>query len=103
MIEISEIGPAAVPSDNELVLPADPAFEQECMAAISEDIERFGYRLKNSLMTKSEEWGLIWRVDFETPGVSFSTGFINRLTFWRPSDAPELGMSIVFGQRISPF
>ena len=103
MTETDHILPALAPSDDEVVLPADPSFESECMAAISDSAKELKWQFKNSILTRSEKWGLVWRVDFETPGVSASTGFINRVACWRlPEEGSALGLLIAHGQRVSP-
>jgi hypothetical protein len=84
-------------------LPADPAFESECMSALS-DPAKFYWQFKSSILTRSGEWGLIWRVDFETPGAPARDGFVNHVTCWRPiqHSGNDLGTSVAVGQRVSP-
>ena len=103
MSEVPEI-PGFVVSSDEIIQPADAHFEAECKAEISDISESLGYVFKSSILTKSEKWGLIWRVDFEIRGRTNRLGVVNRVVCWRkPDQAGErVGVSVGFGQRISP-
>ena len=95
--------PPLVPTD-ETVLASDPAFESECMSAISDQAKDLRWRFRSSVLTKSEKWGIIWRVDFDTPE-SANTSFINRVTCWRTPEETgngPTGICFAIGQRVSP-
>jgi len=99
-----QLFPPLVPKD-EVVLTPDPIFEAECKAEISDQAREFKWQFGTSLLTKSEDWGIVWRMDFDIPGVPASSGLINRVICWRtPEESGKgpSGTSIAFGQRISP-
>jgi hypothetical protein len=104
MKKTGQLFPPLVP-EGEVVLTPDPAFEAECMSEISGQARENRWQFRNSLLTKSEDWGIILRVDFDTPAVPVSSGFINRVICWRTPEESGNGPSgttIAFGQRISP-
>jgi hypothetical protein len=99
-----ELFPPLVPT-NEVVLAPDPAFEAECMSEISDGAKEDNWRFKNSILTKSEKWGIVWRIDFDMPGQPANYGLVNRVACWRKPEETGNGPSgtyIAFGQRISP-
>lgn len=49
---------------NEVVVSDAPAFVAASMEQISGYVEKFGWRLGKTLLTRSEAFGLILRVDF---------------------------------------
>lgn len=103
MTDTDQIFPPIVPNEDEVVLAADPSFETECMAAISDAARE--WRFGSSLLTTSDKWGLVWRADFTAPPVSASADFINRVTCWRSAEetGKDLsGISIAYGQRVRP-
>jgi len=104
MTDADQIFPPIAPNDEEVVLPANPSFESECMSVIAADATKFSWQFKNSILTRSKTWGLVWRVDFTTPRVSASANFVNRVTCWRSGEVSRnnIGVSIAFGQRVKP-
>jgi len=57
--------PSWVPADDEVVLDTDSNgfVEGFCKPYIADRVEKLGYRYGNSLLTWSNQYGLIWRVD----------------------------------------
>jgi hypothetical protein len=103
MKDVSEIRPPSAPADDEARIELDPAFEADCMLALAENASQNKWQFKNSLFTRSEKWGLIWRVDFVTP-VGSKAGRTNRATCWRlPDQARDnIGILIDFEQKVRP-
>jgi hypothetical protein len=103
MKDVNEMRPPSVPASDETQIKPDPSFEAECMAALADTANQNNWQFKNSLLTRSEKWGLVWRVDFVTP-VGTRPGAGNRATCWRlPEQAEgELGLSIDFKQGRQP-
>jgi hypothetical protein len=92
MTDTSKWHPSSTPQD-EIALDDESSFVDECMARIADDVERFGWRLGKSIVTRSNEWGLVWRVDLlETP----SLGRIRRIICWRPPGSDGTGLAIVY-------
>jgi hypothetical protein len=77
MSEASQF-PSAVPQD-ETILPNDEIYAEKCKALLADDAKEFGWHFKNSLLTKSDKWGLVWRVDVQRANASHLT----RLAIWR--------------------
>ena len=65
MSESEALHPGAVP-ENEIELPNDPSFVAACIASIEDHVEKFGWRFGNSILTRHEHRGLVWRVDIQT-------------------------------------
>jgi hypothetical protein len=85
----------------EVVLVHLPTFVDACKALIAEDAERFEWSFGNSLLTRSERWGLIWRVDFTTKYGGPGPNHTNRIVCWGDASGSSLGLSIAFGQAIA--
>jgi hypothetical protein len=104
MTDTSRIVPPVAPANDEMVLPTDPSFELECKSALFDVPEKFKWRFKGSIQTTSKEWGLIWRMDFESPEHVGRAGFVNRVTCWREPEKSggDLGISIAYGLRVNP-
>jgi hypothetical protein len=85
---------------HETVVNDDPAFVEACMARIAEDVERQGWRLGKSIVTRSKEWGLVWRVDFEIQGGPYGSNRVDRVICWRSPDSEDIGLAVVFGKHI---
>jgi hypothetical protein len=64
-----------------------PAFVEACMARIAEDVERQGWRLGKSIVTRSKECGLVWRIDFEIEGSRYGGNLVDRVICWRSPDS----------------
>jgi hypothetical protein len=104
--EITEHFPPMAPDSEELVLPSDPEFERACLVSVSHMAEKQKWRYKNSILTRSEKWGLIWRVDFEILDSYHSGSAVNRIIFFKLPDArldeAASGICTAFGQRVKP-
>ncbi len=63
---------------NETVVRKSDAFVQECKSFFDKAGYTDRYTLGTSLITKSDEWGLVYRVDFLVPGLN-TANKVNRL------------------------
>jgi hypothetical protein len=105
MEAISSSGEDSYPNISQVpVLPpgaaVHPAFVEACMARIAEDVERQGWRLGKSIVTRSKECGLVWRIDFEIEGSRYGGNLADRVICWRSPDSENIGLAMVFGKRI---
>lgn len=92
--------PSAMPQ-NEPVVTNDASFVALCKARIEADVTEFRWLLGNSILTRSEEFGLVWRADFEFPGTPSDTmGLVNRIVCWRPSDSNDVATAFLIGQHV---
>jgi len=101
MSDASELVPDAVPT-GEAVLSDESHFVDACKSAIAEDARKFGWSFGSSLLTRSEQWGLVWRVDFFVPGHATDSPFVNRAICWGEPNGTVNGKAIVFGKRMAP-
>jgi hypothetical protein len=99
MSQTPELYPNPTPQD-ETALAADPSFAEACMARIADDAKQFGWRFGNSILTRSKDWGLVWRIDFETEGSRYGGNLVNRVICWRSPDSDDIGLAVAFGKRI---
>ena len=75
MSQTSDLYPNSIPQDA-TVLTGHAAFIEACMLAIAEEAKQYGWRFGNSLLTQSKDWGLIWRIDFETEKRNSALGLV---------------------------
>jgi hypothetical protein len=99
MAEVDEI-PPLVP-DRETVVAYEPIFVEACTAAFADDAVKFGWSYGKSLLTRSQKWGLVWRVDFVIAERAASSRFVNRAMCWGSAGNVE-GKAVAFGQQIAP-
>jgi hypothetical protein len=92
--------PPMVP-DRETVVADEPFFVDACKAAFADAAQRLGWSFGKSLLTQSQKWGLVWRVDFVIPGHPTNSRWINRAMCWGNAGGVE-GMAVAFGQQIAP-
>jgi len=86
---------------NETVI-ADATFDEQCGAYFVQMAKRQGWSIKHSLITHSDEWGRIWRADFDIKGIEYSTDLLNRLVCWEDNEGKGLTAHAAFGQRLLP-
>jgi hypothetical protein len=77
----------------ETVVDDEPSLVEACMARIADDVERCGWRLGKSIVTRSEEWGLVWRIDLLGAPL---LGRIRRIICWRPPGGDDIGFALVY-------
>jgi len=85
MNETQQLCPGPKP-DGETVVPENPAFVSACMSLASSDAASVGLRLGKSLLTHSDIWGFIWRVDFQTKDFEQDNKFVIRFVCWSAED-----------------
>jgi hypothetical protein len=79
----------------------DPSSLAEACRAMWKDlIAKGGWQLGTPLVTKSQKWGMVYRVDFAMPGPDLSP-LINRLICWRTTSG-QLGTMVAVGQHVPP-
>jgi hypothetical protein len=92
--------PPLVP-DNEIVVADEMSFVEACKAALSADAQAFQWVFGKSVVSRSQRWGLIWRVDFVIAGRPKKARMINRAMCWGGVDEIQ-GTAVSFGQSIAP-
>ena len=91
MDESSKCFPNVTPLHETVV--DDPSFVEACMARIAADLESRGWRLGKSIVTRSQEWGLVWRVDLLGTAL---LGRIRRIICWRQMSKEDIGFAFVY-------
>jgi hypothetical protein len=94
--------PPPVEPDGETMLTDKPIFVAACEAAVADDVQQFQWHLGNSLLTQTEKWELVWRIDFTVPGNPTTLNRINRAVFWGEADGTINGMAVAFDQQVVP-
>lgn len=85
MNESQQLCPGPMP-EGETVVADNPAFVSACMSRASSEAASYGWRLGKSLLTHSDVWGFIWRVDFQLKVQSQDSKSVSRLVFWSAED-----------------
>ncbi len=93
-------GPPLEPAADELPGARRPTFAAECLAGIRTLPSSEQWMLGAELITHSDQWGDIYRVDFEIDGESFSP-LVNRLMSWRRVDG-TIPVVVAIGQKVPP-
>lgn len=93
--------PGSIP-ENETTLPDDPEFSERCMAVLADDAKKLGWKFGKSMLTRSDEWGLVWRVDIERPDMDWP---LRMAVWWRsPEDGYGDGYGVAYlGPPKEPF
>jgi hypothetical protein len=94
-----DLGPPADPATEE-VAADDPTFVEECRSAVDHFVARLAMQLGQHLLTRSDKWGLVWRVDFIYFDHDLSP-YINRIVCWR-TDNGKVAVSFTVGQLLMP-
>jgi hypothetical protein len=98
MNEAEKLYPSPEPA-GESVATEYPAFVNACRAIVSDNAAALGWHLGRSLLTRSEVWGLVWRIDFEAKGHPEGSPLVNRVICWGGPDGTVSGTATVFGQK----
>lgn len=98
---IDELFPRPEP-EGETPVSDEPAFASACMSIISQDAARLGWRLGKGILTHSDVWGCVFRIDFQVRGQARDSKLINRIICWGTADGTTLGTATVFSRKIEP-
>lgn len=97
MNEKEKLYPSPLP-DGEA--PADnAAFVSACISVASDRAAALGWRLGKSVLTRSDIWGLVWRVDFKAKDHRENSPHVSRMILWGTADGVVLGTATIFGQK----
>jgi hypothetical protein len=84
----------------EILLANDAAFIERCMLLVEKFTSNSSWQFDRGLLTRSREWGLVWRGDYADAGLA-TPHLINRIMCWEGADR-KIIVSIAVGQRIAP-
>ena len=90
--------------DGETAVGENPSFISACMSVVSDHADAFGWRVRNSILTHTDFWGFVWRIDFLTKDQDPSSEFVARMVCWSAEDdAAVMGTATYFAQQLEPF
>lgn len=87
--------------EGEKIVQGDPSFVAACQERIRYLASTGLWKLGKPLLTHSDKWGLVWRVDFEYPHDDLAP-LINRAICWRTDDGTGVNSEIAIGQQVAP-
>jgi hypothetical protein len=76
---------------NETVVSGNTEFVDACLRLASEKVERLGWILGESTLTRSDSWGLVWRVHVATKRTLPDPQFQSRYICWGDPSGEVLG------------
>jgi hypothetical protein len=98
MVEAKDMYPPAEPQDE--TAARDDLFAQACRDAFAHVESDLGWKIGNSLVTRSDRWGFIWRADLDVRAGPPS--LVNRIICWGSGGRDIAGTATVFGRSIPP-
>ena len=102
MNDAQQLCPGPAPKD-ETRVAENPAFISACMSVVSDHADAYGWRLRNSMLTHSDAWGFVWRIDFLTKDQDPESAFVARMVCWSAEeDARVMGTATYFGRPLEP-
>jgi hypothetical protein len=101
MNQTQRLYPSPVP-EGETTAAEEPAFVHACMSTASDLAAAHDWRLGRSILTHSDVWGLVWRIDFRVKDQSQESKLINRFVCWGTADGEILGTATVVRQNVEP-
>ncbi len=93
-------GPPLEPGADERPGAQSTTFAAECLAGVRTLPSSEQWVLGAELVTNCDQWGDIWRVDFEIDSESFGP-LLNRLMSWRRADG-TIPVVVAIGQKVPP-
>lgn len=91
--------PSLVP-DGETKVEDNAAFLAACSSKASSFATAHGWYLGGSVLTHSDKWGLVYRIDYRIKGQTPNSSVVNRFICWATPGGEILGMAFLCGQNI---
>lgn len=92
--------PSIAVEPDEIVLPLDSDFAEECRKFAQWHMDRVGGQLHEMLLTFSKSGGLIWRADY-TQGANLAP-LVNRVMCWRRTTNMAIRIALAVAQNTPP-
>jgi hypothetical protein len=100
--EIDKLIPNAAPG-GETPVSDNPVFVSACMARISEDAKQVGWRFGNSILTHSDTWGFVFRIDLHSEHDTPKSKWITRYIYWSGETHDQIiGAALVNCENVDP-
>jgi len=94
----SEVPTPPIEPTDEGSPPKDATFATACKNVLKTFPFAHEWKLGKQLVTHSDQWGDVWRADFEIGGSSLEP-LVNRIVCWRQADG-EIAVMFAIGQSI---
>lgn len=89
--------------DGETRVHDNPAFVNKCMSNISNRATSLGWRLGNSILTRSDVWGFVFRIDLRSRREVQSSEISHRFICWSAEkDDTIAGTALVPAFKLKP-
>jgi hypothetical protein len=100
MIQTQNLCPGPVP-DGETPVPENRAFVGACMSVVSSDTAARGWRLGNSILTHSDVWGFVFRIDIQPEHRAENSELVSRFVCWSAEqDDTVVGTAVYSAEKI---
>jgi hypothetical protein len=86
--------------DGQILTADNTTFTTKCVSLVDKVSSGKNWQLGQPLLTRSEKWGLVWRVDFKISDADFSP-LVNRIVCWEIADGNN-AIDIAIGQHVAP-
>jgi hypothetical protein len=86
--------------EGETVVSESPSFLATCLSHSNQMVQSGGWVLGTQLFTRSDKWGMIWRVDFKIPSEDVSP-MVNRIICWQEPNE-RVNVMFAIGQDVPP-
>jgi hypothetical protein len=87
--------------DGETPVPENSAFVSACMSVVSDRAAAMGWRLGNSILTHSDVWGFVFRIDLKSKYRVQNSGLSHRFVCWSAEeDDTVAGTALLSGLRL---
>ncbi len=94
--------PGPVP-DGETPVLENPTFVNACMSVVSGRAASIGWRLGKSILTRSDVWGFVFRIDLQSKHQVQSAEVGHRFICWRAQeDDAVMGSALIPGRNLKP-
>jgi hypothetical protein len=102
MNETQRLHPGPTP-EGETPVTDNPPFVNACTTLASSQAASFGLRFGKSILTHSDVWGFIWRIDFLVKEQRPDSKQVCRLVCWSAEDNNEImGTATFVAQPLEP-
>lgn len=102
MNDTQRLYPSPTP-DGEMAVTDNPPFVNACMTFASSLAASHGLRFGKSMLTHSDVWGFVWRIDFLVKEQRPDSKQVCRLVCWSAEDNNEImGTATFVAQLLEP-
>jgi hypothetical protein len=93
--ELERMCPGPEP-EGERPVSGNPAFVDACMSNVSSRRKSNDWRLGNSVVTHSDEWGYVFRIDFQSSDQIQGSEISHRLVCWSAEEGDAVAGTALY-------